>query len=136
MNAPAWAVFGAVFAFILSWQPQIESFIDQQLRGSMYSRLVTIAKHAKSSGFEAFKQNKTYLAHLYYGQAIVIYTVLSKEGHTEARFELGKLTCVGFGTERNQALAKHYFDQADLQPSHKERLYKIRELRACFEHKS
>lgn len=94
---------------------------------------MAVAKSYKNSGFKAFDRGDTGQAHLRYAQAWETYRRLADVGHGDALFELGKLTCVGWGVAENPALARKYFERAQLSDKQLERVLIIDEFRLCMQ---
>jgi len=94
--------------------------------------LLLAAKSAKIAGYSAFVDGKTAEGHAYYTQAATVYAMLAAAGINEALFELGKLTCVGWGVKRDPQLANFYFKRATLTHFQHERLLQIDEFKRCW----
>ena len=69
------------------------------------------AKEWKAGGYAAFVEREYGLGRARYGQAAALFKIAADRGNSNALFELGKLTCVGWGVPRDADLAQLYFQR-------------------------
>jgi hypothetical protein len=126
---------GLASAILLGWswcgQPVVDSSRDWLYATSGQLASVRINK---TQGFKYFEAGKAFEGQIAYARAAaILLSIIDRYDNSEALFELGKLTCVGWGVQKNQTLAKHYFGRARLDKVREARLLNVPDLAGCWE---
>ena len=90
------------------------------------------ARVLRSECFKAFQAGQTQFAHLRCGQSAEKLQELADNGNSDAKFEIAKLYCVGWGVAKIPDLSAHYFKNAELDYVKIRRILVIPTLRNCF----
>lgn len=133
---PVKSVIGAIAAggcYLLS-EPAREAFTEWRMAPLMQVERQTYSygRALMAAGYRAFFEGDYDVGHQRYAQAVAVFKTLADRGHSDALYELGKLTCLGWGVEKKPELAQEFFHRAKLDHYKMERIKIVPEFNSCY----
>jgi hypothetical protein len=120
---------------LVGWSWGGQAVIDWS-RDRLYgtSTQLALVRINKSDGWRHFDAGRAFEGQIAYARAAaILIAIIDRYDNSDALFELGKLTCVGWGVQKNKVLARHYFTRAKLDNAREARLLNVQDLAECWD---